>query len=226
MEGLVNRWIRGALVVALIAVGLPLAAESPKQKPESSKQKSTASEKQAKEKRPAAKSSAVDEANEEKNKDSIQKQTESPIAPGDSPLVRAAKAAQESREKDPPKLHLTDKDAADAKGTLIEVSQKPLKKMSSEQKQKEERAKETRRLQNAEVEKKKTEYSKVIKDTEAKIKNLQDELDGLEEKYLDEQDPGARDLLQQRFVTAKKELAKQKEYLQRMKAEHDRLGEN
>ena len=226
MAGLVNKWLRGALVVALITLGLPLAAESPKQKPESSKEKSTASAKRAKEKTSAAKSSKVSAKSAAKDNDSIQKQTESPIAPGDSPLVRAAKAAQESREKDPPKIHLTDKDAEDARGTLIEVSQKPLAKMSSEEKQKEERAKETERLQSAEVQKNKAEYSKVIKDTEEKIKNLQDELNGLEEKYLDEQDPGARDLLQQRFVTAKKELAKQKEYLKHMKAEYDRLGEN
>lgn len=226
MAGLVNKWLRGALAVALIAVGLPLAAESPKQKPKSSKEKSSASATKAKKKSSAPKSSVATEASEEMNKDSIQKQTESPITPADSSLVRAAKAAQESRKKDPAKIHLTDKDAADAEGTLIEVSQKPLEKMSSEQKQKVERAKETKRLQNAEVDKKKTEYSTAIKDTEASIKNLQEELNGLEEQYLDEQDPGARDMLQERFITAKKELAKQKERLKSLKAEYDRVGEN
>jgi hypothetical protein len=127
---------------------------------------------------------------------------------GDSPLVKAAKAAQAAKGvKAPSRLVINNEDVKKSTGKLIFVSEKPLPKIETPAADKLKQQKMTTPDPSPDVAKKVDTARKAIAD-------LEKELSRLEEDYYNEDDSNYRDEeIEPRFEQAKRQLEKARQDL-------------
>ena len=118
--------------------------------------------------------------------------------PSTEELVKRARAAKASRKKSATKV-ITNKDVKKSKGKLIELpkSDKPVAKVSSVPTIAEQDANYRQRR----------EADEHLLAAQKKVDGLQKELDAIEQRYYEENDPNYRDnVIQQRFRQTKRQL--------------------
>ena len=149
-------------------------------------------------------------------------ETDRPVE-SESALVRAAREGRKNRGQS--RILITDDDVKKSRGKLIEVSGSLAKNQTSSleaTKPGEEPPKsevpEVTPERRAEM---RRHYEKLIETRTEAVRELEKELDGIEEEYYIEDDPAIRDHLHQRFEEAQRELESARQSLAEAQKDND-----